>query len=164
MSLKRSTKIRYRTIVKERPTPTFAPISCIGSKFTWMSAHPGASFAWLMECTCGVWEAPFLDQTLPHSTTLYPNSTSLYDTLPRLYLTLPHSTLARPDSTSLYHTLPRLYLTLYNLQNAATYCGGLLLLAFSGNVLVSSYLFTDILVTKNIGNIQGSDSILKWWD
>ena len=22
-----------------------------------MSVHPGASFAWLMECTCGVWEA-----------------------------------------------------------------------------------------------------------
>ena len=35
-------------------TMYFGPISCIGSKFTRMSAHPGASFAWLMECTCGV--------------------------------------------------------------------------------------------------------------
>ena len=30
---------------KEYPPSTFGPISCIGSKFIWMSAHPGASFA-----------------------------------------------------------------------------------------------------------------------
>ena len=34
---------------KKRPHPTFGPISCIGSKFTQMSAYPWASFAWLME-------------------------------------------------------------------------------------------------------------------
>ena len=39
---------------------------------------------------------PWLDPTLPHSTTLYPDSTSLYHTLPWLNPTLPHSTLARP--------------------------------------------------------------------
>ena len=39
---------------KERPPPTFGPISCIGSKFAQISAHPGVSFAWLMECTHGV--------------------------------------------------------------------------------------------------------------
>ena len=33
-------------LTKERPPPTFCSISCIGSKFTWMSAHPGVSFAW----------------------------------------------------------------------------------------------------------------------
>ena len=31
---------------KERPASTFAPISCIGSKFTGISARPGARFAW----------------------------------------------------------------------------------------------------------------------
>ena len=49
-------------------------------------------------------------------------------------------------------------------KNGTTYRGGLLLLVFSATADVSSYLFTDILMTKNIGNIQGSDSILKWWD
>ena len=29
---------------KQHPPPNFGPISCIGSKFTRMSAHPGASF------------------------------------------------------------------------------------------------------------------------
>ena len=38
-------------LTKERPPPTFGPISCIGSKFTWMSAHPGASFAWRLRST-----------------------------------------------------------------------------------------------------------------
>ena len=33
---------------KEWPPPTFGPISCIGSKFTRMSAHLGVSFAWLI--------------------------------------------------------------------------------------------------------------------
>ena len=30
-------------LTKECPPPTFGPISCIGSKFTRMSAHPGVS-------------------------------------------------------------------------------------------------------------------------
>ena len=47
-------------------------------------------------------------------------------------------------------------------KNGASYRGGLFLLVFSATADVSSYLFTDILMTKNIGNIQGSDSILKW--
>ena len=38
-------------LTKEHPPPTFGPISCIGSKFTWMSAHPGASFAWCLRRT-----------------------------------------------------------------------------------------------------------------
>ena len=41
----------YRSLVKERPPPTFGPISCIGSKFTQMSAHPGVSFAWSLRST-----------------------------------------------------------------------------------------------------------------
>ena len=36
---------------KERPPPTRGPISCIGSKFIWISAHPGASFAWSLRST-----------------------------------------------------------------------------------------------------------------
>ena len=35
-------------LANERPSPTFGSIFCIGSKFTRMSAHPGASFAWLI--------------------------------------------------------------------------------------------------------------------
>ena len=38
----------YCSFVKEHPPPIFGPIFCIGSKFVWMSAHPGASIAWLM--------------------------------------------------------------------------------------------------------------------
>ena len=56
---------------------------------------------------------------------LRPDSTSLFHTLPRLYLTLPHSTLARPDSTSLYHTLPWLEPTLP--QSTTLYPGSTLL-------------------------------------
>ena len=39
------------TLAKERPPSTFGQISCTGSKFTWMSIHPGASFAWQPEWT-----------------------------------------------------------------------------------------------------------------
>ena len=49
-------------------------------------------------------------------------------------------------------------------KSAATYRGGLLLLLFSVTAHVNSYLFTNILVTKNIGNMKGSDSILKEGD
>ena len=42
--------------MKERPSPTFGPISCIGSKSVWMSAHPGASITWLINAH-GVWRA-----------------------------------------------------------------------------------------------------------
>ena len=38
-------------------------------------------------------------------------------------------------------------------KNVSTHCGSLLLLVFPATAHVSSYLFTDILVTKNIGNI-----------
>ena len=49
---------RKRLSSKERPPPTFGPISCIGSKFTQMSSHPGASFMWLIECMLmESWEA-----------------------------------------------------------------------------------------------------------
>ena len=51
----------YRSLTKECPPLkkrlplTFGLIFCIGSKFTWVSVHPGASqgvsFAWLMGCT-----------------------------------------------------------------------------------------------------------------
>ena len=51
----------YRSLTKECPPLkkrlplTFGLIFCIGSKFAWVSAHPGASqgasFAWLMGCT-----------------------------------------------------------------------------------------------------------------
>ena len=43
----------------ENWSPERKPISCIGSKFTRMSTHPGVTFAWLMVCTCGVIEAQF---------------------------------------------------------------------------------------------------------
>ena len=36
-------------LAKEHPTPTFGPIFCIRSKFTWMSTHPGVSFMWLIK-------------------------------------------------------------------------------------------------------------------
>ena len=35
-------------LAKERPPPTFGPISSIVSKFTWMSTLPGASFTQLI--------------------------------------------------------------------------------------------------------------------
>ena len=41
----------YHSLVKERPPPTFGPISCTGSMFTQMSTHPGASFAWSLRST-----------------------------------------------------------------------------------------------------------------
>ena len=34
------------SLMKEHPPPTFGPVSCIGSKFSQMSAHPGATFKW----------------------------------------------------------------------------------------------------------------------
>ena len=37
--------------LEKHPPPTFCPISCIGLKFTQMSAHPGASFVRLIQCT-----------------------------------------------------------------------------------------------------------------
>ena len=36
--------VKKSPLTKECPPPTFGPIFCIGSKFTWMRAHPGASF------------------------------------------------------------------------------------------------------------------------
>ena len=51
VSLKCCTKVIYRCRVKESPTskecppPTFAPISCIGPKFTQMSAHATSSMS-----------------------------------------------------------------------------------------------------------------------
>ena len=42
----------YHSLMNKRLPPTYDPIFCRGSKFTQMSAHPGASFAWLTECTC----------------------------------------------------------------------------------------------------------------
>ena len=36
-------------LTKERPIPTFGPISCIGSKFTRMSTYPGVSFPWIIQ-------------------------------------------------------------------------------------------------------------------
>ena len=38
-------------LMKEHPPPTFGPFSCTGSKFTRMSTHPGASFAWSLRST-----------------------------------------------------------------------------------------------------------------
>ena len=35
--------MKERPLTKECPPPTFGPISCIRSKFTQMSAHPGVS-------------------------------------------------------------------------------------------------------------------------
>ena len=50
--------LRYRILVKECPPPTFRLISyiVIGSKFTQMSTHLGASFAQLIKWICGVLE------------------------------------------------------------------------------------------------------------
>ena len=39
------------SLVKEHPPYTFCPISRRGSKFTWISAHPGASFTWSLRIT-----------------------------------------------------------------------------------------------------------------
>ena len=47
----RMNEIRYRSLAKERPSPTFGPISCIRSKFTRMSAHHGANFGWSLKST-----------------------------------------------------------------------------------------------------------------
>jgi len=47
-------KIDFRTTC---PPPTFDLISCTGLMFTQISAHPEASFVWLMEYTHGVQEA-----------------------------------------------------------------------------------------------------------
>ena len=43
--------------MSECPLLTYGSISCIRSKFTEMSAHPEASFTWLMKHTHGVDEA-----------------------------------------------------------------------------------------------------------
>ena len=50
MSMYRSLA-KEHPLTKEHPPPTFDPFCCIGSKFTWMSAHPGASFAWSWRST-----------------------------------------------------------------------------------------------------------------
>ena len=38
--------LKYCSLTKERPPPTFGPISCIGPEITRMSTYPGESFAW----------------------------------------------------------------------------------------------------------------------
>ena len=68
----------------------------------------------LLDSTSLYYTLPWLYLTLHHSTTLYRGSTWLY-------ITLPHSTVALLDSTSLYHTLPWLYLTLHH--STTLYCG-----------------------------------------
>ena len=50
-SIMRLQYLFYHGLVKERPPPTFGPISCTGSMFTQMSTHPGASFAWSLRST-----------------------------------------------------------------------------------------------------------------
>ena len=42
------------SLAKERPSPTFGPIYCKGSKFAPISAHPGVNFTRLTECTRGI--------------------------------------------------------------------------------------------------------------
>ena len=41
----------YCSLRKEHLPPTFGPMYCIGSKFTWMSAHTIASFVWSLRST-----------------------------------------------------------------------------------------------------------------
>ena len=47
------------TLVKEYPRSTICPISSRGSKVTWISVHPGASFMWSLRnhslCTMHIW-------------------------------------------------------------------------------------------------------------
>ena len=44
------------TVVLQTPKRTH-PLPCIWLKFSQVSAHPGVSFAWLTQHSCGVWEA-----------------------------------------------------------------------------------------------------------
>ena len=47
-----TSSMMYHSLAKERPFPP-PFVSCSGSKFTWMCAQPGVSFAWLLECNHG---------------------------------------------------------------------------------------------------------------
>ena len=61
-----------RPLTKEHPPPTFGSISHIGSKFTQMRAHPGASFAWSLRSTASSAmhsEVRTLCNTIPKVTT-----------------------------------------------------------------------------------------------
>ena len=57
-------------LTKRAPPPTFGTISCIGSKFTRMSAHPGANFAWSLRSMTYVERSAYLREETSSNTSL----------------------------------------------------------------------------------------------
>ena len=90
--------VKEHPLTKEHPPPTFGPISCMGSKFTWMICAPTMEqlFTWSLRSTaihvhihgdtapfrllCAVRTHPLADMqgALPMSTLLWDYSTCIY--------------------------------------------------------------------------------------
>ena len=137
----------HHSLVKEPPLtkacpPTFGPISCIESKFTWMSVHPRASFMWSL---------------IKHNLKRYANLTK------KLHVILHQrkGIFAYTDVANAVHTASTTTLTVTWCRSKCCVSSGLKFEATGGYIV--HYCFLNYLLRAHRVCCKHDMGALSWW-